>query len=94
MDHVGSRAQTVIITNCHPNLPNLGHRDRIESPGVSQLVAEVGEAGDIEVAGLDVEGVKAGVQLAGNLDGESLGVAHTPALCQSHKHENKRFSAQ
>ena len=64
------------------------------SPGVSQLVAEVGEAGDIEVAGLDVEGVQAGVQLAGNLDGESLGVAHTPAFCQSHKHENNRFSAQ
>ena len=32
----------------------------------------MGEAGDVEVAGLDIQGVQPHVQLTGNLDGESL----------------------
>ena len=40
------------------------------------LVTEVGEAGDVEVAGLDVQGVEGDLQLAGGADCESLGVTH------------------
>ena len=42
------------------------------SPGVPQLMGQVSEAGDIEVAGLDIKGVEAHIQPAGYLDGESL----------------------
>ena len=65
--HVRSQAQTVIITNCPQNLPYFGHRDRMGSPGVSQLVTQVGEAGDVEVTGLDIQGVQTDIQLTGNL---------------------------
>ena len=60
----------VSALRCNP--PYFGHRDRTGSPGVSQLMTEVGEAGDVEVAGLDIEGIQTGLQLTWNLDGESL----------------------
>ena len=50
------------------DLPYLGHRERsVSTPGVSQLMTEVGEAGDVEVTGLDIQGVQTDIQLTGNL---------------------------
>ena len=55
-----------------PTIPYFGHRDWGVRPGVSQLMAQVGEAGDIEVACLDIKWIQPHIKLTGDLDGESL----------------------